>query len=71
MFSNLFPLHPTVVNRPDFYYHLTAIDGIDLPQFAVFRLKSDIVTPGNRQRYARQMGCKMGQNTAFQEAELI
>ena len=55
MFSNLFPLRPTVVNHPDFYYHLTTIDGIDLPQFAVFRLKSDIVTPGNRQRYARQI----------------
>ena len=26
----------TVVNHPGFYYHLTTIDGIDLPHFAVF-----------------------------------
>ncbi len=27
---------PTVVRPPDFYYHLTTIDGIDLPHLAVF-----------------------------------
>ena len=32
----IFTEKPTVVNRPDFYYHLTTVDGIDLPHFAVF-----------------------------------
>lgn len=26
----------TVVKYPDFYYHLTAIDGFDLPHLAAF-----------------------------------
>ena len=39
-----FPLHPAVVTHPDFYYHLTAIDGIDLPHFAVFCFSCDRVT---------------------------
>ena len=34
----------TVVKRPDFYYHLTTIDGIDLPHFAVFCFFCDSVT---------------------------
>ena len=39
-----FSLHPTVVNHPDFYYHLTTTDGIDLPHFAVFCFFRDRVT---------------------------
>ena len=35
-------IHPTVVDHPDFYYHLTAIDGIDLPLFAVFCFSRDL-----------------------------
>ena len=37
-------LPPTVVKHPDFYYHLTTIDGIDLPHFAVFCFFHDRVT---------------------------
>ena len=37
-------LHPTVVNHPDFYYHLTAIDDLILPHFAVFCFFRDRVT---------------------------
>ena len=35
---------PTVVRTPQFYYHLTTIDGIDLPHFAVFCFFRDRVT---------------------------
>ena len=35
-------LHPTVVRTPQFYYHLTTIDGIDLPHFAVFCFFRDL-----------------------------
>lgn len=38
------PLLSTVVNHPDFYYHLTTIDGIDLPHLAVFCFFRDKVT---------------------------
>jgi hypothetical protein len=38
------PLLSTVVNHPDFYYHLTTIDGFDLPHFAVFCFFRDRVT---------------------------
>jgi len=41
----IFPLRPTVGNRPDFYYHFTTIDDLILPHFAAFRLSHDIVTP--------------------------
>ncbi len=37
-------LPPTVVKHPDFYYHLTTTDGIDLPHFAVFCFFRDSVT---------------------------
>ena len=33
-----------VVTHPDFYYHLTTIDGINLPHFAVFCFFRDRVT---------------------------
>ena len=63
MFSNLFPLHPTVVIHPCFYYHLTTIDGIDLPHIAVFCFFRDRVTdysqlflPGK----SRQNGAETG-----------
>ena len=36
--------NPTVVIHPDFYYHFTTIDGIDLPHFAVFCFFRDRVT---------------------------
>ena len=51
-------LPPTVVKHPDFYYHLTTIDGIDLPHFAVFRMSHDIVTPISGQRYACKWAAK-------------
>ena len=35
-------LYPTEVRTPPFYYHLTTIDGIDLPQFAVFCFFRDL-----------------------------
>ena len=38
------PFHPAVVRTPKFYYHLTTIDGIDLPHFAVFCFFRDRVT---------------------------
>ena len=34
LFAAVIPF-PTVVRTPQFYYHLTTIDGIDLPHFAV------------------------------------
>ena len=56
-----------VVNHPDLYYHLTAIDGIDLPYFAFSVTESQIIhnffCPANRG--------KLWQNTAFQEADRI
>ena len=67
MFSNLFPLHPTVVIHPCFYYHLTAIDGIDLPHFAVFCFSRDRVTncshlflPGKSRQDAAEHGFSGG-----------
>ena len=60
-------LPPTVVKHPDFYYHLTTIDGIDLPHFAFPVTEAQIINnffcPVNRG--------KTGQNTAFQEADRI
>ena len=38
------PLRLTVVKHPDFYYHLTTIDGCDLPHLAVFCFFRDRVT---------------------------
>ena len=61
------PLHPTVVRTPQFYYHLTTIDGIDLPYFAFSVTESQFINnffcPANRG--------KLRQNTAFQEADRI
>ena len=37
-------LHLVVVSHPNFYYHLTTIDGIDLPHIAAFCLIRDRVT---------------------------
>lgn len=48
----------TVVKHFHFYYHLTTIDGRDLPHFAVFRLSRDIAVeniPKNRVRKSRQI----------------
>ena len=56
-----------VVNHPDFYYHLTTIDGIDLPHFAFSVTESQISATVS----ARQMGFKTGQNSAFQGADRI
>ena len=67
MFSNLFPLHPTVVRTPQFYYHLTTIDGIDLPHLAFSVTESQISATVS----AWQMGFNTGQNSAFQGADRI
>lgn len=34
----------TVVKHPDFYYHLTTIDGFDLPHLSIFFCFRDRVT---------------------------
>ena len=57
-------LPPTVVKHPDFYYHFTTIDGIDLPHFAVFAFsvtESQII---NNFFCLANRG-KLRQNTAF------
>jgi hypothetical protein len=71
-------LHPTVVNRPDFYYHLTTIDCIDLPHFAVFCFFRDLshrLFTTFSARHTEGVPCgnrgKLRQNTAFQEADTI
>jgi len=56
---------PDGSKSPDFYYHLTTIDGLILPHFAAFRLSHDIVTPILGQRYARQIAVKRGRNRLF------
>ena len=43
-FLNYLSFRPTVVTHPDFYYHLTTIDGIDLPHLAAFCRFRDRVT---------------------------
>ncbi len=67
-------IHSTVVSHPDFYCHLTAIDGIDLPYFAFSMTESQFIhnyfCPAHRRRPLGNRG-KTGQNTAFQEAENI
>ena len=64
-------LSSTVERTPDFYYHLTTIDGIDLPHFAVFCFSRDLSHRILTAFSARQMGCKTGQKPAFQEADRI
>ena len=72
-FMLLLPMHlcgiftekSTVVKHPDFYYHLTTIDGLILPHFAAFRLSHDIVTPISGQRYAWQIAAKRGRIRLF------
>ena len=60
-----------VVRTPQFYHHLTTIDGIDLPHFAVLCFFRDSVTVYSKlfPRHTRGVPCgyrgKMGQNTAF------
>ena len=56
-------LHLVVVSHPDFYYHLTTIDDLILPHFAVFCFFRDRVTdysqlflPGK----SRQNGAEYG-----------
>ena len=60
-------LHLVVVSHPNFYYHFTAIEGIDLPHFAFSitesRYHHSYFCPANRG--------KTGQNTSFQEADRI
>ena len=44
----------TVVDHPDFYYHLTTIDGIDLPHLAFsvteLQLINNFFCPAHRRR---------------------
>ena len=58
-------LHPTVVKHPDFYCHLTAIDGIDLPHFAVFCCFRDLSHRLFTTFSARQIAVKRGRNRLF------
>ena len=57
----------TVVSHPDFYYHLTTIDGIDLPYFAFSVTESQIINNFFCPAYRG----KTGQKPAFQEADRI
>jgi len=58
-------LHPTVVKHPDFYYHLTTIDGIDLPHFAVFCFFRDSVTDYEQLFLPGKSAAKRGRNRLF------
>ena len=58
-------LHPTVVRTPQFYYHLTAIDGIDLPHFAVFCFFRDRVTVYSQLFLPGKWAAKRGRNRLF------
>lgn len=52
-----------VVKHLRFYYHLTTIDGRDLPHFAVFRLSRGIAVenmPKNQGRKLRQIAAEFG-----------
>ena len=64
-FTSLIPLYPTVVKHPDFYYHLTTIDGIDLPHFAVFCFFRDLSHRLFTTFSARQIAAKWGRIRLF------
>ena len=49
-----------VVKHPRFYYHLTTIDGSNLPQFAAFRSICDIVTRKAAEKQMGQIGANRG-----------
>ena len=58
-------LPSTVVKHPDFYYHLTTIDGIDLPHFAIFCFSRDLSHRLFTTFSARQIAAKRGRVRLF------